>query len=293
MYEGLKDRLYGTAGEWNLRQCRNPSCGLAWLDPGPAEESLAQIYHNYHTHQKHDAPGFVKHLPTKIYKLLLFNFWRGGLLESCFAGCRPGKLLDVGCGGGEFMSRMQRKGWEVEGIDVDAKAAQAAMRNYGFNVRMGRLEEMNYQESSFDAINLRHVIEHVHDPEVLLSECLRVLKPGGLLVSMTPNVNSFGHRRFRSDWRGLEPPRHIYLYTERSLIALAEKAGFIHIRVFTSGANALVYYLASMDVRQHQNFKRSAPLSRYSRATLFRFREWLLLRRKPGMGEEIVLKAIK
>lgn len=51
LYQGLKDCLFGAAGEWNLKKCPNPECGLVWLDPMPIEEDIHKAYQNYYTHQ--------------------------------------------------------------------------------------------------------------------------------------------------------------------------------------------------------------------------------------------------
>lgn len=61
-----------------------------------------------------------------------------------------------------------------------------------------------------------------------------MLKSGGRLVMITPNIASTGHRLFGQDWRGLEVPRHLYLYTPKALARLARGAGFRRIHAFAS-----------------------------------------------------------
>src|SRR5207249_6934470 len=94
-------------------------------------------------------------------------------------------------------------------------------------VHLGPLASHQFASGSFDAIAMSHVIEHVHDPAGLLRECHRILRPGGLLSVVTPNWSSLGHRYFGRSWRGLEPPRHLQLYTLPTLVRELRQAGFV------------------------------------------------------------------
>jgi SAM-dependent methyltransferase len=143
-----------------------------------------------------------------------------------------GRLLDVGCGSGEWLLAMRDLGWEVEGVDFDGDAVQAAAEQ-GVLVRRGVLEDQHYPAGSFDAVTLNHVIEHVPDPLATLRECARVLRPGGDLVLFTPNNGSLGHRVFGCHWRGLEPPRHLHVFCPESMSALLRAAGFTRYEVST------------------------------------------------------------
>ena len=94
-----------------------------------------------------------------------------------------------------------------------------ALRNRDLKVRVGALEDQSYPPDHFDAVVSSHVTEHVHDPVSLLRECRRVLRPGGLLVVVTSNGKSIGSGRFGTDWRVLEPPRHITVILPKDTLA--------------------------------------------------------------------------
>ena len=81
---------------------------------------------------------------------------------------------------------------------------------------------------------MNNVLEHVHNPVEIVTECRRVLAPGGRLVAVTPNMAAYGHDVMGQDWRGLEIPRHLHVFTAPALINLAGRAGFERVRSFSS-----------------------------------------------------------
>jgi 2-polyprenyl-3-methyl-5-hydroxy-6-metoxy-1,4-benzoquinol methylase len=137
-----------------------------------------------------------------------------------------GRLLDVGCGDGSFLRHARNCGWDVVGLDPDTKAVANAAK-HGLVVHQGGIELFRDQFELFDVITLNHVIEHVHDPVVLLKACHSLLKHGGQLWLSTPNIDSFGHYRFQKNWRGLETPRHLVIFNRRSLNRAFIAAGFL------------------------------------------------------------------
>lgn len=136
-----------------------------------------------------------------------------------------GRLLDVGCGNGSFMQVARGCGWDVVGIDPDPKAVAHAL-GQGLRVIQGDIEHFEGASEIFNVITLNHVIEHLHDPVAVLKACYRLLKPGGSLWLETPNVDSLGHRRYLKNWRGLETPRHLVLFNQKSLTKALADAGF-------------------------------------------------------------------
>ena len=112
------------------------------------------------------------------------------------------RLLDVGCGNGDFLMFMARLGWKSEGLDPDVEAVGLA-QEAGLKARVGTAADLTAHDGPFDAITLNHVIEHIHDPVGTLVRIREHLKPGGLVWVATPNVAAPGHRLFRRDWLGL------------------------------------------------------------------------------------------
>jgi SAM-dependent methyltransferase len=199
--------------------------------------------------------------------------------------CPGGALLDVGCGDGQFLARMQALRWNVEGLDVDERAVVNA-RKQGLNVRCGRLHEIGFTDNLFDAIVLNHVLEHVHDPESLLRECHRVLRPGGQFRAFVPNAGGVGQRRFGRDWGGLDPPRHLYHFTAQALTGLGARAGF-RVRVRASSAIDRYLYRASYALAS-QSQMRDSVWSRL-RLCALDYRDSLGILIGKDWGEELML----
>jgi 2-polyprenyl-3-methyl-5-hydroxy-6-metoxy-1,4-benzoquinol methylase len=164
-----------------------------------------------------------------------------------------GSVLDVGCGDGEFIELAASWGWNAIGIDPDP-AAIANCLTRGLNVTQGTLEQFADKQCLFDVITLGHVIEHVHNPVALLKACRRLLKPTGQLWLETPNIDSLGHRQYMKNWRGLEPPRHLVLFSRQSLAKALIASGFAHIER-RSAWNALIWLTMASEA-----IKRGLPI---------------------------------
>lgn len=317
LYSGLADHLFGVPGSWDLKVCTNVACGLMWLDPMPIMEDLARAYETYHTHADGDADADSGSALRRIYRwaregyrAIHYNYPCDsfgkkllGLMLSLFPGraedagfcamylpAMPGgRLLEVGCGTGQMLLAMKDLGWSVEGIDFDPEAVRNASLK-GLDVRLGDLAQQGYGDGVFDAIFMSHVIEHVPDPRALLDECFRILKPGGYLVVVTPNGAGWGSRLYGSHWRGIEPPRHLHIFTPAALSMVADRAGFLGARA-RSSARARGMFLASEQLRRGETHveERRPPLYLMLWAELMGFLEWLRIFWDRNAGEEAVL----
>ena len=323
LYENMKDRLYGAPGTWNLKRCPEPGCGLLWLDPMPAEEDIDKAYKDYYTHVEVNPVrrgwlkrayghakmgywarkyGYRKDSVGRWKKLLgmMIHLHPGRSSEMNFSvmylpSRRNGHLLDVGCASGQALQFMAELGWQVQGVDFDARAVQIA-RKKGLEVRLGSLEAQAFPSDSFDAITMSHLIEHVHDPLSLLRECRRILKPGGHLVMVTPNSGSWGHQRFGPNWMHLDPPRHLHIFSGQSLHGLIGRAGFQLLSLSTTIRDADGLFIGNQSIERtgrHRMERSHHTRLRRLWGRGMQFAEWAILKLKPGLGEEIALIAIK
>ena len=295
MYTGLTDRFFGVTGRWNFRRCVNPGCGLWWLDPMPLAEDLPKAYEDYCTHADGStAPGLRRRLERAAFRSALCLMGLDRERErsrSLYLNQKsPGRLLEVGCGSGRRLARLRDRGWDVCGQEVDPLAAEVARKTHNLTVVVGPLESVGLAEKSFDAVAMNHVIEHVIDPVGLLTESYRLLRPGGDLVVVTPNVNSFLHRHFGECWRALDPPRHLHLFCPASLCQAAQRAGFKEVRCWTSVANAFSVATGSLYL---QRTRPADSLAGQCAGLWWQWRARLARVSDPNSGEECVLQARK
>lgn len=318
LYRDLKDRLFGAAGTWTLKECPKRECGLVWLDPAPRKEEVWKAYRRYYTHQDEclTACGPIKRTYRffrDCYLSWQYGYGQGqvydrlkwlGLALYLFPGKRAdvdfsvmylpnrpaGRLLDIGCGSGAMLMNLRSAGWQVEGIEVDAPAVENA-RQKGLHVRRGDVWEQQYSDNTFDAVVLSHVIEHVSDPIQLMAECRRILKPGGVMSVVTPNMGSLGRRIWGDSWFHLDPPRHLVLHNTRTIRTVAQRAGFVRTRVRTTVRDAHTCFRASTSMQRHGGFTtgtRPGAAAHVSFVAL-RWLEWVLTRALRSSGEEISL----
>jgi SAM-dependent methyltransferase len=224
------------------------SCGSAYLNPRPTPNTIGRAYTSYYTHSAEPESngegrrvavlngylnaryGYSLRPTSRMGPLVarLFpkrRWYADRLVRNLSAPAGRRRLLDVGCGAGGFLAQMSAAGWEVEGLEPDPAAAARA-RAAGVPVVNATLADAGYGPNSFDAITMSHVIEHVHDPLGTMRICRRILKPRGVLWIATPNLEARGHMLFERDWIGLDPPRHLVLFTRSSLAAALQNAGF-------------------------------------------------------------------
>lgn len=301
---GIADPDGNLNGTWSFRRCSNSACGVYWLDPAPLMHELWKAYASYHTHTRKSGHRFAKSLLSLAHRLIrlgLLPLWiANGLKREAdslrfmtLSGEPAGRLLDVGCGGGRFLNRMKKRGWQVEGTDFDEQATKKVTSRYGIRTHVGDLTECSLPADSFDAITLSQAIEHLYDPLATLRECLRILKPGGLLVMTTPNAQSLGAAEFGASWRGWEAPRHLHLFTVESLQQLTQRAGFDVVDANTYSAGSAVVYRVSRSNREASPFSVLNELKLLIWSYDKELQEYHAQAIHPHTGQNVLIRACK
>jgi len=114
-----------------------------------------------------------------------------------YLSLRDGKVLDIGCGGGLFLSLLKAEGAQVTGIELSDSRAQYAATKHNLEIHKRPIESNFWQKSyanHFDAVTMWDVIEHVNYPFQALQSAANVLQKGGLLIIDTPCRESFYHQ---------------------------------------------------------------------------------------------------
>jgi 2-polyprenyl-3-methyl-5-hydroxy-6-metoxy-1,4-benzoquinol methylase len=131
--------------------------------------------------------------------------------------CQKGSVLDIGCGTGEFLYEMQRRGWRTTGVEKDPGAVSFARKRYGLSVHDVELAACGFADHSFDVVTMWHVLEHMRAPMAVLREIGRVLKHDGRLIVALPNIGSKDAGYYLAHWVALDTPRHVSHFTRSTL----------------------------------------------------------------------------
>lgn len=269
--EAVRDGIFGAAGRWDYYRC---ACGILYLDPRPSEASIQRAYERYYTHQD-PREGFawrVRGFRGNVRRGYLNARYGYRLLPASRIGGltwrlrqravrnldfmirhlpapppEGGRVLDVGCGNGDFLRVAEDLGFEAVGIDPDKRSVERAQAR-GLAVRTGVITATAFERSGFDHLFLNHVLEHVHAPQAALEAAMCLLKPGGRLWLSQPNPDGPGFARFGSNWRGLEPPRHLTLAGPSRLAGMLAAAGFERVRLLPAEEAAGFTYRQSLAI---------------------------------------------
>lgn len=221
-------------------------------------------------------------LPYRLLAAMLSPFlrpttpaWEGG-----------GRMLDVGCGNGRFLTGMRSLGWKVEGVEFSEAGVKAA-RLSDLPVHHGDLASARFPDDSFDLITARHVIEHIPEPHPFVAELARILRPGGRLVVETPCSTALGRQWFGTHWYANDIPRHLLLFSPANLERLGANHGLRKTAVImdTTTKN----FLNSLDYVLGNSGRPSRKIA--WRGFLARIYVWLA--RRQGRGDSMQMTFVK
>lgn len=197
----------------------NKNSEFGYLETHPIPENLSEFYksENYISHT-----DSRKSLFEKVYqKLKLYNIrYKFSKLNHKENGK---KLLDIGCGTGDFLQFAQKKGLKVFGIEPNQKAIEIAKNKIG---REGEFfDELSDTDETFDSITLWHVLEHIPDLNRTLIEIKSKLKSEGELIIAVPNYKSFDAKFYQSFWAAYDVPRHLWHFSPEDFDRLMNHHG--------------------------------------------------------------------
>lgn len=219
-----KTHEYWAMNGYKLARCEN--CSFVW-DYFPLENVLAQYDKSYFQNQNPKG-GYANYYEgMKVNKRTFTD--RLSKLEKRIGGKK--KLLDVGCALGDCLMAAKEEGWkDVYGVEVSKFACDFAKKR-GLNVKNTTLEKAGFKNDSFDVIAYQDVIEHVKDPMSELRLSYRLLKKGGWIFLVTPDVGGLWHKLLKRFWYHYKPGEHIMYFSQKSLKLALEKSGFKNIEI--------------------------------------------------------------
>lgn len=151
------------------------------------------------------------------------------------------KLLDIGCGTGDFLAACKINGYNVCGVEPNEKANKIATKKIGETVYKN-LVDIN--ESNFDVITLWHVLEHVPNLEDYIIKIKNLLKPNGILIIAVPNFKSFDANYYKQYWAAFDVPRHLWHFSKNSIQTIFLKHQINLIKILPMKFDA--YYVSML-----------------------------------------------
>lgn len=196
-------------------ECEN--CSFKFTNPRPDAASIGQYYESeeYVSHSDtksgiiNRAYHVVRSITTK-QKVELINRYAPV----------KGSILDYGCGTGVFLAACKKDGWEIRGIEPNAKARQKAAEETG-EIVAANLEDIEGEK--FEVITLWHVLEHIHTLNETMEQLLDHLQEDGTMVIAVPNADSHDAQEYKENWAAYDVPRHLYHFTQPTMKRFLKK----------------------------------------------------------------------
>ena len=297
-YSG-RDLMFDLHTRYDYFVC--PECACVFQSPIPGMDVIASFYPETYTvfDQENRTRNISKlrkaflqstrgydHLRSPLPYRLLAAFmalfqqsttpaWEGG-----------GRLLDVGCGNGRFLTSMRTLGWDVQGVEF-SETGMKACRMSELLVHHGDLASARFSDGGFELVTVGHVIEHVPEPRPFMAELTRILRPGGRLVVETPSSEALGRQWFNTYWYANDVPRHLFLFSPANLERLGAGCGLLKSGLVMETTPKI--FLNSFDYLIRNQGKASKRIA--WRRFLARIYVWLAQRK--GRGDTMQMTFIK
>ncbi len=286
------DTRFGVPGEYVI--CRCSVCGLEQTLPRPLPDDLKQLYETYYNFGGERGTTYTR-LREWFFASWLYRVWLVVDGDGSFHTRKgSGRLLDIGCNEGRGLKIYRSNGFSPEGLELNPKAAELA-RSAGFKVYEALLEDF-HPDNAYDVVVLSNVVEHSLDPEHMLRDVTRILKPGGQVWISCPNSESWLRRVFGRSWINWHVPFHIVHFSPSTLRRLLLETGFTEVKILqitpalwvASSTITHMFSRAARPTRQLRNPVLILGLICFARAVLFPL---LYLGNRMGRGDCLVVTA--
>jgi 2-polyprenyl-3-methyl-5-hydroxy-6-metoxy-1,4-benzoquinol methylase len=204
-----------TKEKYTIVICNN--CGMKFVNPRPDASEIGKYYESS-DYISHDA-GKKNGLNFLYRQVRNFSIKKKYKLVKKYS--KGKKLLDIGCGTGEFIFFCKKNGFDVTGIEPGEKPRSFAQTEYELDVHEeGYLENLFHPE--FDVITLWHVLEHVHLLHERMNKIVEIMNPDGTIIIAVPNSNSWDARYYGKFWAAYDLPRHLYHFSQETMQIFAQ-----------------------------------------------------------------------
>lgn len=215
----LKD-YFLSQEEFEIIEC--DECKLLFTSPCPAQDKIGDYYksEDYLSHNEEK-----KNLFARIYNIVKKTNIKNKFNIAIDSKSSAVKILDIGCGVGDFLNYAKEKGCEITGIEPSDDARKIAEKKLNTKL-LSPAELENLPDNSFDVITMWHVLEHVADLKTEIHHLQRLLKKDGRLILALPNYKSYDAEYYKDKWAAYDVPRHLNHFSKTSIENIFKETQF-------------------------------------------------------------------
>jgi len=235
--------------KFDLQNCL--SCDFVFTSPRPDENTLSNYYASasYISHTN-KANSLINRLYLIARRRTLQ--WKISLLQK-YSNTENVKILDYGCGTGEFLHACKEKNWNVNGIEPSSTARDQAAKKTQVQITSSIAEQL---DNDFDIITLWHVLEHVSNLTEITQQLKTKLKSTGVLIIAVPNHKSWDAKHYKEYWAGYDVPRHLWHFSQKNIEQLTKNTG---LKIVASKPMLLdAFYISLLSEKYRSNNKTTA-----------------------------------
>jgi SAM-dependent methyltransferase len=235
-----------TTETFSIQKC--DACGFKFTNPRPDINEISRYYQS-NEYISHDAKR--SDIISRIYKIARV-FSVKNKYKTVKEHTQGDRILDIGCGTGEFLKYCKLRGYDVTGVEPNGKASVYAQQMNGIPVTEN-LTDLFTGNRVFSCITMWHVLEHIHDLNETLEMVKSLLSSEGVFVVAVPNSNSWDAQKFGKFWAAYDLPRHLYHFSDPSIVALFSNHGFEIRKKIPQRLDAFYISMLSEKYRSGQN----------------------------------------
>ncbi len=200
-------------------------CGFIFMNPLFTDDMIDQFYSEDYFSGRADY-SYIDEREIKKYSQYVWN----KRIDVIHSYVKDGNFLDVGCSFGGLLESAS-KYYTPFGIELSDYAFSHAEKLFGKNIHHGTLNDHKFSDKFFSAITMIELIEHLTDPVYAINQCFKLLRPGGVLVVQTANMNGKQAKDSGGDYEYFMPG-HLSYFTAENLTMLLKTAGFTKIKIY-------------------------------------------------------------
>ena len=242
----IESQDFTVSGEFfNIVSCNQ--CGFLFTNPRPRTEELDQYYESEEYVSHANSSNSIVNSIYKVARNFTLN-WKYKLISKVPVNKT---IMDYGCGTGEFLNYCKTHGWEIEGVEPNSKArTQATALNQ--QAISESLTALN-NTTQFEVITLWHVLEHIPDLNETFTQLKNMLAEQGFMLIAVPNCNSYDAQLFKTDWAAYDLPRHLYHFTQNSMLSMMKNHGMEIVEVLPMKLDSYYVSLLSNKIKYGHN----------------------------------------